>query len=311
MDKFESLRAFTQVVEAGGFAAAAREMGLSRSAVNKLVMNLEDDLKAQLLHRTTRKVTPTETGLAFYERSIAILADLAEAERSACQQQSEPKGRLRINAPMTFGTLHLAPAIADFLSQYPEVQVELALSDRFIDPIEEGFDLTIRIAQPPTSASLIVHRLVTARRVICASPAYLNQHGTPSHPDDLKHHSCLHYGCLASQSQWQLTYKSEKQYAVNIKGVLCSNNGEALRDAAVRGLGITLLPTFIVGGDLRAATLQTVLSDYQPVEIAVYVVYPVNRHLSTKVQLMTDFLRDRFGDCPEWDRRPEQDRELG
>ncbi|MEM6427165.1 MAG: substrate binding domain-containing protein, partial [Cyanobacteria bacterium P01_D01_bin.128] len=205
----------------------------------------------------------------------------------------------------------LAPAIADFLSQYPEVQVELALSDRFIDPIEEGFDLTIRIAQPPTSASLIVHRLVTARRVICASPAYLNQHGTPSHPDDLKHHSCLHYGCLASQSQWQLTHKSEKQYAVNIKGVLCSNNGEALRDAAVRGLGITLLPTFIVGGDLRAATLQTVLSDYQPVEIAVYVVYPVNRHLSTKVQLMTDFLRDRFGDCPEWDRRPEQDRELG
>lgn len=301
MDKFESIRAFAQVVDSGGFAAAARVMGLSRSAVNKLVMNLEDDLKVQLLHRTTRKVTPTETGLAFYDRCLAILADLAEAEQAASQLQTEPKGRLRINAPMTFGTLHLAPAVADFLTQYPDLQIELALSDRFIDPIEEGFDLTVRIAVPPDSASLIVHRLVTANRVMCASPAYLERHGIPQHPNDLKQQSCLHYGYLSSQNQWRLTGPGGEIYPVTVQGVLCSNNGEVLRDAALKGLGIILVPTFIVGQDLKQGTLQAISADYPPVEIAVYVLYPVNRHLSTKVQLLTEFLSDRFGGCPDWD----------
>lgn len=301
MDKFESMRAFARVVEAGGFAAAARDIGLSRSAVNKLVMNLEDDLKVQLLHRTTRKVTPTETGLAFYDRCIAILADLAEAEQAASQLQTEPRGRLRINAPMTFGTLHLAPAITDFLLQYPDLHIELALNDRFIDPVEEGFDLTVRIAAPPESASLIVHRLATAKRVLCASPKYLRQHGTPQHPDDLKQRSCLHYGYLSNQNQWRLTGPQGTDYTVTVQGKLCSNNGESLREATLKGLGIALLPTFIVGEDLKQGRLTAVLTDYLPIEIAVYVIYPINRHLSTKVQLLTEFLRDRFGDCPNWD----------
>ena len=301
MDKFESMRAFTRVVEAGGFAAAARDIGLSRSAVNKLVMNLEDDLKVQLLHRTTRKVTPTETGLAFYDRCIAILADLAEAEQAASQLQTEPRGRLRINAPMTFGTLHLAPAITDFLLQYPDLHIELALNDRFIDPVEEGFDLTVRIAAPPESASLIVHRLATAKRVLCASPNYLRQHGTPQHPDDLKQRSCLHYGYLSNQNQWRLTDPQGTDHTVTVQGKLCSNNGESLREATLKGLGIALLPTFIVGEDLKQGRLTAVLTDYLPIEIAVYVIYPINRHLSTKVQLLTEFLRDRFGDCPNWD----------
>lgn len=148
MDKFESIRAFTQVVASGGFAAAARDMGLSRSAVNKLVIGLENELGVQLLHRSTRVVTPTETGLAFYERCIEILASLEEAERSVTQLHGEPRGRLRVNAPMSFGTMHLAPALADFLVQYPDLQVQLTLNDRFIDPIEEGFDVTVRIAEP-------------------------------------------------------------------------------------------------------------------------------------------------------------------
>ncbi|NJN02482.1 MAG: LysR family transcriptional regulator [Leptolyngbyaceae cyanobacterium SL_1_1] len=297
MDKFESLRAFVQVVEAGGFAAAARHLGRSRSAVNKLVMHLEDDLKVQLLHRTTRKVTPTATGLAFYQRGLAILADLKEAELAVSQMQREPKGRLRINAPMSFGTLHLAPALTDFLLQYPDLHIELTLSDRFIDPIEEGFDVTLRIAQPPESASLIVHELMVADRVVCASPEYLKQYGVPQTPADLKHHSCLHYGHFATSSQWTLT-STAGNHTVTVNGVLCSNNGEVLRTAALQGLGIALLPTFIVGSDLLQGTLCQILADYPPPEISAYVLYPVNRHLSAKVQLLTEFLQARLGDRP-------------
>lgn len=294
MDKFDSIRAFTQVVTAGGFAAAAREMGLSRSQVNKLVIALENELGVQLLHRSTRVVTPTETGLAFYERCVEILASLEEAERSITQLHTEPRGRLRINAPMTFGTLHLAPALADFLVQYPDLEVQLTLNDRFIDPIEEGFDVTVRIAKLQESASLIVHPLVVAQRVLCAAPSYLKMHGTPTHPSELHHHSCLHYGQLAVEDQWTLI-GTEGEQTISVSGALCSNNGEVLRDAAVRGLGITLLPTFIVGQELQQGTLQIVLSDYHPPELSIAVIYPINRHLSTKIRLLVDFLQERFG----------------
>jgi DNA-binding transcriptional LysR family regulator len=294
MDKFESLRAFVQVVESGGFAAAARQLALSRSAVNKLVLNLEDDLKVQLLHRTTRKVTPTPTGLAFYERCVGILADLAEAELAAAQMHTEPKGQLRVNAPMSFGTLHLAPAIAEFLQQYPDLQIELSLSDRFINPIDEGFDITIRIAQPPNSPSLIVHELCPAPVLLYAAPAYLARHGTPQHPQDLAAHACLPYGHLASAHQWVIVGSGE-EYKVNVNGPLCSNNGEPLREAAIQGLGITLLPAFLIDADVRAGRLQHVLASYAAPPISVCILYPVNRHLSTKVRLLTDFLKSRFG----------------
>lgn len=299
MDKFESIRAFTQVVNAGGFAAAAREMGLSRSQVNKLVIALEDELGVQLLHRSTRVVTPTETGLAFHERCVDILASLEEAERSVTQLQAEPRGRLRINAPMTFGTMHLAPALADFLMQYPDLEVQLTLNDRFIDPIEEGFDVTVRIAKLQESASLIVHPLVSIQRVLCAAPSYLATHGTPTDLDELRHHSCLHYGQLAVEDEWTLIGADGEQ-TISVSGVLCSNNGEVLRDAAVRGLGITLLPMFIVGQELQQGMLQQVLPAYVPPELPIAVIYPVNRHLSTKVRLLVNFLHDRFSNQQEW-----------
>ncbi|MBD2054987.1 LysR family transcriptional regulator [Oculatella sp. FACHB-28] len=294
MDKFDGIRAFTQVVVSGGFAAAARDMGLSRSAVNKLVIALENDLGVQLLHRSTRVVTPTETGLAFYERCVEILASLEEAERSLTQLQKEPKGRLRINAPMSFGIMHLSPALANFLVQYPDLQVELTLSDRFVDPIEEGFDITVRIAKPQASASLIVHTLAPAQRVLCASSTYLEAHNIPTHPNELRHHSCLHYGQLAFENQWTLI-GPDGEHTFSVKGTLCSNNGEVLRDAAVRGLGITLLPRFIVEPELQQGKLQVVLPDYHPTELSIYVIYPVNRHLSTKVRLLVDFLQQQFG----------------
>jgi DNA-binding transcriptional LysR family regulator len=294
MDKFEQIRAFAQVVNAGGFAAAARNMGLSRSAVNKLVINLENDLGVQLLHRSTRVVTPTDTGLAFYERCVEILASLEEAERSVTLLHEFPKGRLRVNAPMTFGTLHLAPALADFLAQYPDLQVQLTLNDRLIDPLEEGFDVTVRISDPQPTGSLIVLPLAPAPRVLCASPSYLTAQGTPTHPGELRRHSCLHYGQLATNNIWTLT-GPDGEHTISIQGVLCSNNGEVLMNAAIRGLGITLLPMFIIENAVQQGHLQIVLPDYHPPELSIDVMYPVNRHLSTKIRLLVDFLKERFG----------------
>lgn len=296
MDKFESIRAFTRVVEAGGFAAAAREMDLSRSAVNKLVINLEDQLGVQLLHRTTRQVTPTDTGLSFYDRCVAILADLAEAELAVSQLHDEPKGNLRINAPMSFGTLHLAPAIAEFAAQYPDLRIQLTLEDRMIDPVEEGFDLTVRIAHPPEAAGLIVHVVAPVPLRLCASPDYLKRQGRPKQPPDLRDHSCLHYGYLSTSNQWKLTDASGQEQIITISGSLCSNNGEVLRDAALQGLGIASLPTFLIEQELAAGALQVVLSDYRSTELSICIIYPANRHLSTKVRLLTDFLKARFCD---------------
>ncbi|MDJ0588520.1 MAG: LysR family transcriptional regulator [Pleurocapsa sp. MO_226.B13] len=293
MDKFASMRAFTQVVESGGFAAAARKIGVSRSTVNKLVINLEDELKVQLLQRSTRQVNPTPTGLAYYERCINILAEVEAAENTIAQLQTKPKGTLKINAPMSFGTLYLGQAIAEFMIQYPELQVQLTLDDRFIDPVAEGYDLTIRIAQPEKSPSLVTKAIAPISRVLCAAPSYLEKHGIPQHPQELTQHSCLHYGHLVAGNQWLLLNR-EREYQVNVKGVLCSNNGEILKDACVRGLGITLLPSFIIRSELNDERLAIVLPDYQPPAISLCLVYPLNRHLNTKIKLFTEFFQQKF-----------------
>lgn len=293
MDKFASMRAFAQVVQSGGFAAAARKMGVSRSAVNKLVINLEDELNVQLLQRSTRQVNPTPTGLAFYEKCVNILAEVEAAELAVSQLQTEPKGTLRVNAPMSFGTLYLGKAIADFMVQYPELQVQLTLDDRFIDPIAEGYDLTIRIAQPEVSPSLVCQAIAPMPRVLCAAPSYIARHGVPQHPQDLTQHSCLHYGHLIAGNQWLLLNQAQ-EYQITVKGVLCSNNGEVLKDAAVKGLGIALLPTFIIKPELTAETLAIILPDYQPPAISLCLVYPLNRHLNTKIKLLVKFLQQQF-----------------
>ncbi|MEM7796304.1 MAG: LysR family transcriptional regulator [Cyanobacteria bacterium P01_C01_bin.118] len=294
MDKFAAIHAYVQVVEANGFAAAARDMGMSRSAVNKLVINLETELGVQLLQRSTRKVTPTATGTAFYERCLGILADLEEAELAVSTAQVEPVGPIRVNAPMTFGTMHLGPVLADFMAQYPGVQVQLTLEDRFIDPLAEGFDLTLRIAQPKVSPQLLVRELAILKCSLCASPNYLWHHGIPQTIKDLGDHSCLTYGELSGRHEWMLDGTGGKQ-KVTINGAMCSNNGEVLRDAAVRGLGIVLLPKFIVQKNLERWQLQEIRLDYQPQALSLCVLYPINRQLSTKVQLITAFLQKRLG----------------
>ncbi len=293
MDKFESMRAFVRVVEEGGFAAAARKMQLSRSAVNKLVINLENQLGVQLLYRTTRQVTPTNTGRAFYDRCIDILSSLEEAELAVSQQHDEPKGTLKINAPMSFGISCLGSKIAEFINRHRDIKIQLTLEDRFIDPISEGYDLIIRIGSPLVSPSLVTHHITILPRIVCAAPSYLKAKGIPNDPHELKNHSCLHYGYLTTGCQWQLINR-EREERVSIDGVFCSNNGEVLRDAAVKGLGIAMLPTFIVAQELERGELQIILPEYQPSELTLCVIYPVNRHLSTKVRLFTQFLQEYF-----------------
>jgi len=300
MDRFTGIKAFIRVVESGGFAAAGREMGLSRSVVNKHVIALERELGTQLLTRSTRQVTPTETGQAFYDRCVGILGELEEAISAVTELQEKPYGNLRINAPMSFGTLHLSPLVADFMARYPEVHVELVLNDRFVDPIEEGFDVTVRIGEPRVSTSLVVAEIVDTKRVLCASPAYLDAEGEPVHPVELRQHRCLHYGYQESGGRWRLQSKEgEQSYAINC--VMWSNNGEVLRDAAVRDQGIALLPTFIVGGELQEGCLRTLLTDHAPPPIALTMLYPRHRHLSTKVRFFVDMVRERFSERPYWD----------
>jgi DNA-binding transcriptional LysR family regulator len=299
MDKLDAMNAFAKVVAAGSYAEAARRLGLTRSAVSKAVMELEQLLGARLLDRTTRRVTPTEAGLAYYERVAAILADVEETEIQISRLHDEPRGVLKINAPMSFGTLHLGDIVAEFMARYPELRVELVLSDRFIDPLEEGVDVTVRIGALADS-SLIARRLAPARRALVASPEYLRRDGAPRTPADLARHRCLAYGHMAAVHRWQLVQGTEVA-SVPINSTLCSNNGEVLRASALAGNGIANLPTFLVGPDIAAGRLKIVLPDNPPTELGIFALYAPNRYLAAKTRVFIDFLAGRFGEQPAWD----------
>lgn len=299
MDKLDAMRAFTRVVASGSFAEAGRQLGLTRSAVSKGVMELEQILGARLLDRTTRRVSATEAGLAYYERCLDILARIEETEMQVSRLHDEPRGVLKVNAPMSFGSLYLGQAVADFMAVYPDLRVELTLTDRFIDPAEEGVDITIRIAILRDS-SLIARRLAPARRVLAASPDYIANHGAPTSPEDLKGHRCLNFGHTTVLQRWQLSRNGET-LSVPIHSVLCSNNGDVLRTAAIAGQGITKLPTFLIGPDIKAGRLMVVLPDYPPTELGIFALYVPNRYLAAKVRLLIDFLANRFGETPPWD----------
>lgn len=300
MGKFANMTAFLSVVEHGSFAEAARRMGLSRSQVNKSVISLEDHLGVQLLARTTRKVSPTPSGEAFYEQARRILDDLADAERAVMEKDDEPRGTMRLNAPMSFGHLHLSSALSEFMCLYPELKMELTLNDHFVDPVAEGYDATIRIAELNDDTSLIDHPIVKARRYFLASPEFIEAHGPIDHPDQLKALPCLHYGTLGEGHTWRLIGQ-DKTHTVQVNGVMCANNGEVLMEAAKRSLGIAFLPTFIAGPALQSGELVRVLTDYAPPDIHLMIVYPPNRHLSPKIRRLIEFMYDRFGGRPYWD----------
>lgn len=301
MDRIDSLRAFVQVVDQGGFAAAARAMGLSRSVVNRAIISLEQRLGAALLRRSTRQVSPTDAGQVFYQQCLLVLEQYDEAIAAVTELQDTPRGSLRVNAPMSFGMSHLAPIAAAFMARYPQVHLELALSDRQVDPLEEGFDVTLRIGDESHATSLINKRLAPVRRLACASPAYLAQAGEPLDPAELIEHRCLHYGYLASGSQWPFARSDGRDQHVSIRCVMWSNNGEVLRAAAVAGQGIALLPTFIVGPFLQTGELRTVLQAFEPQPSVLMALYPRHRNLSTKVRLFVEFMAAQFGERPQWD----------
>ena len=299
MDKLTSLRAFVKVVELGSFSEAGRQLRLSRSAISKYVSDLEHDLGVQLLNRTTRHASPNENGQAYFERALGILAELDAADHAVAQAQAAPRGLLRVNAPMSFGTLQLGPALADFMALYPELRIQLALSDEQVDPVQGGYDVTLRIADLESS-SLIARRIVAIDRAICASPAYLDRHGVPKHPADLRSHALLTYGFLLTGNQWKLTGKDGDHW-IQPEWTLCVNNAEVLRDAAIAGRGIALLPTFIAGASLRTGALRRFLDDYSAPPLALYAIYPQTRHLAVKVRLFIDFLVARFSGRPSWE----------
>ena len=300
MDRLAAIEAFVRVAETHSFSEAARRLHASQSAVSRAVSGLEAELGARLLHRTTRSLTLTEAGRGYFERAARILADLEEANLAVTQLQAAPRGRLRVNAPMSFGFLHLAPALPDFLALYPELSVDLSMSDRFVDLIEEGVDVAVRIGALEDS-SLIARKLAPIRRVVCASPGYLKSRGTPLAPDDLKQHDCLCNSNIAVLHEWRFAAADGKLWPVDVRGRLSANNGDALRVAALKGLGLANLPTFIVGADLQAGTLMTVLDDFAVQDLSMSAVYPPGRHLSPKVRAFVDFLADRFGPRPYWD----------
>jgi DNA-binding transcriptional LysR family regulator len=293
MDKLASLRAFAKVVELGSFSEAGRALRLSRSAISKYINDLENELGVQLLNRTTRQVSPTENGQVYFERAIGVLSDLDAADQAVTHLQATPRGLMRVNAPMSFGTLQLGPAIADFMERYPELRIQLVLSDAQVDPIQEGLDVTLRIAHLESS-SLIARKIMPVDRVTCASPDYFERHGTPKHPSDLRDHNCLTYGFLSTGNQWKLTGQDGDHW-IQPQWTLCVNNAEVLRDAAINGRGVAVLPVFIASDALRDGRLQTCLADYHPPELALYAIYPPTQHLAVKVRLFIDFLVERFG----------------
>lgn len=300
MDRLNSMTLFVEVVKKGSFTAAANKMGLSRAQVSKSVMQLEGHLGTRLLNRTTRRVSPTEIGRIYYERCKAVLNDVEEMEGFARERTSRPQGTLMVSAPTSFGTLHLSKAIPQYIKRYQKVQVSLNLADRFIDVIAEGFDVVIRIAELEDS-SLIARKIAPCKRVFCASPEYLDRHGIPQVPQDLAIHHCLVYSNELKPDTWVL-HGPEGAESIKVNGPVCADNGDVLKDAAVAGLGITLLPTFIVGAELSTGRLRQVLPNYCPPEISIYAVFPSRRYLSANVRTFVDFFSGYFGENPNWDR---------
>jgi len=299
MDRLTAMALFAHVVDSRSFSATAQHFRLSKSSVSKHIAALEEKLGARLLNRTTRRLTLTEVGAIFYERCQRIVAEAEEAEQAVSEMRGTPRGLLRVNAPMSFGQLHLAPAVAEFLQAYPDIRLDLTLNDRQLDLVEGGFDLGIRIAELADS-TLIARRLAPARLVVCGAPSYLERRGTPRRPADLREHNCLHYTYLSTRDSWRLQGQRGRDL-VPVSGDFQSNNGDALQAAARAGLGLAQLPTFIVGPDLRAGLLRPVLQRFEARRLSVWAIYPHTRHVSPKVRVFVEFLAARFGPKPYWD----------
>jgi DNA-binding transcriptional LysR family regulator len=297
MDKTQEMASFVAVVEAGSFVGAADALGLSKAAVSRQVGELERRLGTRLLHRTTRRLSLTDDGQLFHARAKEVLAAIEEAESEITSRSGEPSGLLRINAPLTFGVLHLAPLWGRFADAHPKVSLEIDLSDRIVDLVEEGYDLAVRITNLPSS-QLVSRQLAKSRMVLCASPDYLARHGIPAHPRDLAAHRVISYSYWSTRDEWSFT-GPDGEVRVRTQPRIHANNGDTCRAAALDHQGIILQPDFLVGDDLRQGTLVELLPDYASLTIGIHAVYPTRKYLPIKTRRMVDFLVGSFA-TPPW-----------
>ncbi len=300
MDRFENMRTFIRVVEAGSISGAADRLNVAKSAVSRRLKELEIHLGVELFHRTTRQMNLTDTGRAFYHQCVRLLDDILEVELATSQAHGTLKGSLKVALPSSFGLMHMGPVINAFLKEHPQIEFDLDFNDREVDLMKEGFDLAIRIAKLADS-SLIARRLAPIRTVICASPDYLERMGTPQAADELIEHQCLVYSLLRDFEHWHLTDAKGNTIKTKIRPYLKASTGEFMRDTAVEGMGIVLVPSFIVYKEIESGALIPILKDYQTPRIDAHAIYPQTRHLSQRVRAFVDFLVKRFEGTPYWD----------
>ncbi len=297
MDKFREMQAFVAVAESGSFVNAADQLETSKAAVSRYVAQLEERLGVRLMHRTTRRQSMTDEGYAFLAHCKETLALIHDAEEEIQNKRKHPTGLIRINAPLSFGILHLAPLWGKFTALYPQVQLEITLSDRVVDLVDEGYDVAVRVARLPSS-TLICRKLTSTSLVVCASPKYLKGKAKPKHPNDLKNHSVISYSYLATGDEW-VFQGHEGEVRVKTQPKIRANNGDTCRSAALSHQGIILQPTFIVGEDIQKGELVELLPQFKSIELGIYVVYPSRKLVSPRIRALVDFLVKEF-ECVSW-----------
>ncbi|MBD3679922.1 MAG: LysR family transcriptional regulator [Rhodobacteraceae bacterium] len=295
MDRLTEMEAFATVVDQGGFTDAAKKMGISKSAVSKHVSSLEARLGARLLNRTTRRVSPTEIGLAYYDRARRVLNDAGEADALVTSMQSAPSGLLRVSVTTDFGVNHLSPIVGQFLLEYPDITLNMVLTNRYVELISEGFDVAIKIGELEDS-SLRARKLTETTQRMVGAPSYFQKYGRPMRIDDLNDHKLLHYSNQANNAVWKVTAPSGEKRQVRTSGWLTVNDGQSLLNAAISGLGIAYLPSFLYSDALRTGVVEEAIPDL-PVEVqGIYAVYPPGRFTQPKVRAFIDFLVHQFAD---------------
>jgi DNA-binding transcriptional LysR family regulator len=301
MENLSDIAVFVKVVDAGSFTGAAENLEISQPVVSKAVTRLEERLGARLLNRTTRRLSLTEAGAELYRRSMQALKQIEDAELEVARFQTEPRGTLRVNAPMSFTTMHLAPVMHEFLTRFPGVSLELDLDDGQADIVAGGYDLLVRIGKLRDS-NLVARRIAPARLALCASPEYLKEHGEPQTPDELLNHNCLMYTLGSTPRAWRFVSPEGEEQIVPLRGNFATNNGLAQRAIGLAGGGILFLPTFYIGDELRAGKLKCFLQKWIPQDASINAVYAERRNLAPKVRAFIDFLVAKFGPEPYWDQ---------
>jgi DNA-binding transcriptional LysR family regulator len=305
MDRLVAMEMFVRIVETGNFSAVARQLGTTQPTISKQLTALEQRLQTRLLNRSTRSISLTEAGAAFYERCRRILDEVREAEGALGKLQSALSGTLHVNASIGLGQIFLTPLLLKFQRQYPELAVELSLTDRYIDLVEEGADLAVRIGRLADS-NLVARRLGSTRRIVVATPGYLAAHGTPKRPEDLAHHSCLLYAYLSTGNEWSFD-GPDGEIRVRVRGNFKANNGDAIRQALLASVGVAISPDWLIHDKLESGEVVALLPEFAPPPLDINAVYPSGRHLSTKVRTFIEFLQDEFKAIPAFSTQSQRE----